>query len=135
MAGDLLKGVLAVALALWLAPGTPAPELAALAVVAGHIHPLQLRFRGGKGLATALGSVLLATPLGAAVGAVVALAWLGATRKAVEAALLGVAAMPIVVLLARPLGVGSVALTLLSGLVLLRHAGVIRGLVVARRSA
>jgi acyl phosphate:glycerol-3-phosphate acyltransferase len=134
MAGDLLKGILAVALALWIAPGTPGPELAALAVVAGHIHPVQLGFRGGKGLATAFGSVLLAAPLGAAVAAAVALAWLGATRRAVEAGLLGVAAMPVVVLLTRPVDAGLVALVLLAGLVLMRHASVIRSLVAARRA-
>jgi acyl phosphate:glycerol-3-phosphate acyltransferase len=56
---DCAKGVLAV----WLAGGDPThpafPMLAALGVVAGHIWPIQLGFRGGKGIAPALGAMLL----------------------------------------------------------------------------
>jgi glycerol-3-phosphate acyltransferase PlsY len=33
--------------------------LAMLAVVAGHVWPAQLRFRGGKGIATSLGALLI----------------------------------------------------------------------------
>jgi len=55
---DALKGLLAVLLARylglegwWLTP-------ALLAVVAGHIWPAQLGFRGGKGIATMIGALL-----------------------------------------------------------------------------
>jgi len=51
------------ALALWLARRSAThPEtvmLALLAVVAGHIWPVQLAFRGGKGVSTALGGLLV----------------------------------------------------------------------------
>ena len=33
--------------------------LAVLAVVAGHVWPVQLRFRGGKGVTTSLGALLV----------------------------------------------------------------------------
>jgi glycerol-3-phosphate acyltransferase PlsY len=56
---DVAKGALAVgaASALGAAPWTV--MLAAVAVVAGHIWPAQLRFHGGKGLATALGAMIV----------------------------------------------------------------------------
>ena len=60
---DLLKGFAAV----WIATSTfptnkTAAFAAAFAAVCGHVFPVWLRFRGGKGVATGLGSFLLLTP-------------------------------------------------------------------------
>lgn len=54
--GDMIKGVVSVLVARWLFPGD-AQLLAAISVVIGHIFPIYFRFRGGKGVATALASV------------------------------------------------------------------------------
>jgi len=54
---DLGKGMLAVYINHWTGTGTIL--LAAMAVL-GHCYPLWLGFRGGKGLATALGAFLAA---------------------------------------------------------------------------
>lgn len=59
---DVLKGVAAMALAQWLLP-FPQSLAAGLAVVAGHIWPVWLGFRGGKGLATAGGAIAWVAPL------------------------------------------------------------------------
>ena len=60
--GDAAKGWLAVFLAIQLSPGgVPYTMLAAavaLAVFIGHLFPIFLRFKGGKGVATALGVLL-----------------------------------------------------------------------------
>lgn len=54
MAGDALKGVVAVLIARWLFhPTEPAAALAGVAAVYGHIWPLYLRFQGGAGGTTA----------------------------------------------------------------------------------
>lgn len=67
---DALKGALPVALALRLLPGQPVLHvLVALAAVLGHVYPVWLKLRGGKGVATALGVLLVLSPLAALAGA------------------------------------------------------------------
>jgi len=60
--GDAGKGSLAVWLAWYLGGGQLLATAALLAVTAGHIWPLQLGFRGGKGFATLAGGLLLLYP-------------------------------------------------------------------------
>src|SRR5262245_47825821 len=55
--GDFLKGALAILATRHFAHDPRSVDVAFLAVVAGHVWPLQLRFRGGKGVATSLGAL------------------------------------------------------------------------------
>lgn len=63
--GDAAKGWFALWLAQTLAPGLSwsAYALVALAVFLGHLYPIFLRFKGGKGVATALGVLFAVHPL------------------------------------------------------------------------
>lgn len=61
--GDLLKGALAMGLALVFGLSPLGLALTLLAVVVGHIWPIQLKFQGGKGLSTALGAMLVFDPI------------------------------------------------------------------------
>ena len=56
--GDAAKGWLAVFLAIQFALSDVQVALVALAVFLGHLFPVFLRFKGGKGVATALGVLL-----------------------------------------------------------------------------
>jgi len=48
-----------------------APVMAGLAAILGHMYPVWLRLRGGKGVATALGAVLVVAPFHSAVSLLV----------------------------------------------------------------
>ncbi|ATG48071.1 glycerol-3-phosphate acyltransferase [Celeribacter ethanolicus] len=62
--GDSGKGALAVVLARMLV-GEPAAGIAGLCAMLGHLYPVFLRFKGGKGVATFLGTLLaLSFPAG-----------------------------------------------------------------------
>lgn len=78
LVGDMTKGVAAGMLGWMAGGGNPVDQafvyLAGLAAVLGHAYPVFHRFKGGKGVATAAGTVLFAIPLAAlALGAAWAL--------------------------------------------------------------
>lgn len=94
---DFLKGFLAVKAASLFSTETDSilPLIMGLAVIAGHIFPIFAQFRGGKGVATAMG-VLVATFPWAALGCVVVfMIVVFATKYVSLASLLGALAFPI----------------------------------------
>ncbi|MPT22814.1 MAG: glycerol-3-phosphate 1-O-acyltransferase PlsY [Starkeya sp.] len=124
--GDALKGTVAVLLALaWLGP--EAALAAALGAFLGHLFPVWLGFKGGKGVATFLG-VTLALAWPAAL--VFAAAWLGVaflTRYSSLAALVAsvATALSAFFLASTPVGV---LLSLLAALLWFMHRANIRRL-------
>jgi glycerol-3-phosphate acyltransferase PlsY len=71
LAGDVLKGLIPVLIAQALQAGPLIQAATALAAFLGHLYPVFFGFRGGKGVATALGVVFgLHWPVGLLTGAV-----------------------------------------------------------------
>jgi len=128
LAGDILKGTAAVVIMeqLW---GRDLAILAALGAFLGHLFPVWLRFRGGKGVATYIGLLLgLALWIGTAafcgLWAVVA----AVSRYSSLAALLASAGTPVLLWLNGDRQEAQL-FALLSLLLWLKHAGNIRRLV------
>jgi acyl phosphate:glycerol-3-phosphate acyltransferase len=126
LAFDMLKG----ALPAWLAYRYLGPDMAVVAslgAVLGHCFPVWLKFRGGKGVATAGGVVIALTPTVAAIAIGVFLLVVLATRYVSLGSMLGaIAAAPAAYLLGY---VQAAELYLLLALIIvLKHAGNLRRL-------
>ena len=105
---DFLKGLLAVGAGRLVAAAFPSesdsrmallPLAAGAAAILGHVFPIYLRFRGGKGVATTFGVMLGLSPIATVVAGAI---WLGlyfATRTVSIASLGAAAALPILVAL------------------------------------
>ena len=76
---DCLKATVAILLARWLW-GDSADFAAAAGAMLGHLYPVWLGFKGGKGVATLLGVLIAIFPLGAAIYAAVWLLLFSTTR-------------------------------------------------------
>ena len=87
---DAAKGSLPVLFGLWLAPNEPLLHVAiGAAAFVGHVFPVWLKFKGGKGVATALGVLLVLLPISAGIGFVTWLIVLALTRISSMGSLLG----------------------------------------------
>jgi glycerol-3-phosphate acyltransferase PlsY len=133
LAGDLLKGVLAVWIAQRFGPPLGAIDsvaaLAGLGVFLGHLYPVFFHFRGGKGVATAAG-VLFSFSIPVGLSALAAWAAVfAATRVSSLGALAASLAAPVAAWYF--LGWGSLTAVIVSMSVLLvwRHRGNIRRLI------
>jgi glycerol-3-phosphate acyltransferase PlsY len=101
---DALKGTFAVLAARWLW-GPEAGLVAGLGAFVGHCYPVWLSFKGGKGVATFLGILIAVAWQAAAAFAVIWLAVAFALRYSSLAALVALAASPVVLwLIGQPHG-------------------------------
>ena len=128
LVGDVLKGLVPVlaARAADLPPGLVA--LVGLAAFLGHLYPVFFAFKGGKGVATALGALLGMDPL---LGSAILATWLvvaGITRYSSLAALVASVLAPVYAwaLSGNPGIVGAVAV--MTGLLVWRHRTNVRRL-------
>ncbi|CAM4216022.1 glycerol-3-phosphate 1-O-acyltransferase PlsY [Palleronia rufa] len=119
LVGDVGKGAVAVIVARLLM-GEFAGLLAGAAAFVGHCFPIYLRFRGGKGVATFLGTVLaLAWPLGLAACAT----WLATAMLSRISSLAALVAAALAPFYALVVGADALAvvLALMGALIFVRH--------------
>ena len=128
LAGDMLKGLIAVLIARGFDMEVTVQAFAAVAVFLGHLLPLFFGFKGGKGVATALGALL---GLQWTAGLLVIATWLAMAalfRYSSLAALTAAAAAPFYMWWLRPEPAVITAAVVMSLLLYWRHRSNIRNL-------
>ena len=118
---DFGKGGLAVWIARHFTTDERIVVLAMVAVVLGHICPVQLRFHGGKGMATSLGALLVFNPKLALLYCALFLVAFVLQWRTVLPALFALVCLPLAALLIDLDRIQVVLITVMSGLVLLAH--------------
>jgi glycerol-3-phosphate acyltransferase PlsY len=140
---DALKGSASVGLAYYLSNrGTiefryEAMSIAAFFAVAGHIFPVWLKFRGGKGVATGLGSFVVIAPKAVLFAAVIFVAVVAISRRVSLGSIIGVACFPLLTYEFREYGDVANALALMavtSLLIIAKHHENVRRLLTGAES-
>ena len=127
--GDLAKGGIAVWSALYLELEAWGVMLAIVAVVAGHIWPVQLGFRGGRGLAPALGALLVFDYRIALVALLVVSLAVALARQQTLGAMLAVASLPATAAIIGLAGTSVIGLSALALLLMMAHRTNIQAIV------
>ncbi|MBU2803691.1 glycerol-3-phosphate 1-O-acyltransferase PlsY, partial [Acidithiobacillus ferridurans] len=126
--GDLTKGVIPIVIARLLGLEDWALAAVALATFLGHLYPVFFGFRGGKGVATALGILLALLPvLGLSILGIWILVFAVTRVSSLAALLAAVGAVPIVFAVSGATSMRLLVLVL-ALLILWRHRGNIRRL-------
>jgi glycerol-3-phosphate acyltransferase PlsY len=118
---DIAKGVVSVVLAQRLGCAGAGPAAAGVAAIVGHVYPVWLGFRGGKGVATACGVFTVLTPLAVPPALAIFLATVWVTRYiSVGSVLASLVLAPLAYVTGRPGPVVGAAMAA-SALIVFRH--------------
>ncbi len=126
--GDAAKAVVPMAVTSRLLGPGDAVVLAGVAAVVGHCFPLYLRFRGGKGVATALGMWLYLHPLAAIILVGIFVGMVAATDYVSAGSLAAAALLPIVLVVLQAPRTAILAAVVVAAIIWFKHRDNIRRL-------
>ena len=129
LAGDILKGFLPLlACKTWLAPTPAQLGIACAMAIVGHCYPVYLKFRGGKGIATALGIFLVMSPIAVLGAAIVFGITVATTRFISLGSVLAAMSAPLLVLMLNQPQPIFLATLFIAALIVWRHRSNIKRL-------
>ena len=136
--GDAVKGLVAVILARCLQDALNLSDatiaLVAIAALVGHMWPIFFNFKGGKGVATALGVLLALSPATALLCTLVWLVMAFGFKVSSLAALVATVCAPIFAFFMMPHASWAWAIVFIAALVLYRHKSNIQNLIQGKES-
>lgn len=127
--GDILKGTAAVAIGRYLSVGPAYEGIIGLSAILGHNFSLFLGFKGGKGVATSIGVLLIYSPQVAIFTLIIWLMVVLMTRYSSLGAIVAFGLLPVNVFLVDYSEMKLIISALITLLILLRHIGNIERLI------
>jgi glycerol-3-phosphate acyltransferase PlsY len=129
LVGDILKGVLITLFAFYAFGSPVAVSLAGFSVFLGHLFPVFLKFKGGKGVATALGIFLSIAPLQAVVALAIFAAIVAIFRYVSLGSMISAASLPVLLSLSESTIEYVILSALIAIFIIFRHSDNIKRLI------
>ncbi len=132
--GDVAKGASAILLAKWMGVQDGWLAVCMLAVLAGHIWPAQIGFRGGKGISVMIGCLMALDIAVLLVLFGIALLLYCGTRKYMASGMMAIVVLPLLSFLMRRPGWESIGMVILSLVILISHRENIASLIAQKNA-